>query len=93
MDSFPGGISGEGLYNMAGNVAEWVSDWYSANYYTNSDSVNPLGPSSGEKKVVRGGSWDNPPFFARTVQRVDLFGPTDASFAVGFRCAGPAGAQ
>jgi formylglycine-generating enzyme required for sulfatase activity len=81
------GGSGYGALNMAGNVAEWTRDWYNANYYANSEPANPLGPPTGDKKVVRGGGWDNVPLFARTVHRSDQWGPTDVSFNVGFRCA------
>ena len=50
-------ISPYGVYDMAGNVMEWVADWYSPTYYWNSPASNPLGPDSGEERVFRGGSW------------------------------------
>ena len=46
-----------GLYNMAGNAAEWVADYYSENYYKGSPAKKPTGPVSGKERVVRGGSW------------------------------------
>lgn len=91
VNQFPLGTSPYGILNMAGNVAEWVFDWYDANYYNRADATgpNPQGPASGTTKVARGGSWDNPPFFARSVHRQD-FAPTDATPFIGFRCAGDA---
>lgn len=47
-----------GLYNMAGNVWEWMQDWYSENSYM-LDGVNPVGPDKGDFRVLRGGSWDS----------------------------------
>jgi formylglycine-generating enzyme required for sulfatase activity len=80
-----------GLYDMAGNIAEWVSDWYDPLYYTtlaNSASaiVDPKGPVAGTQKVLRGGSWDALPFYSRSVHRQSLppLGPT---LWAGFRCA------
>ncbi|MCI0711665.1 MAG: formylglycine-generating enzyme family protein [Chloroflexi bacterium] len=86
VDEYVSGQSGFGALNMAGNVAEWTLDWYSANYYAQAERENPRGPASSESKVVRGGSWDFVPFFARSVHRSDQWGPTQASFSVGFRC-------
>jgi eukaryotic-like serine/threonine-protein kinase len=69
--SFPAGASMDGALDMAGNVAEWVSDWYDPVYYQNAgaNSLDPTGPIAGTDKVVRGGSWDAKPFFARSVHR------------------------
>lgn len=86
-----------GLLNMAGNVAEWVSDWYSLDYYTTlfnqtQPVVDPQGPVTGTNKVLRGGSWNTMPFFARTVHR-QSWAPypepitSDYPRWVGFRCA------
>lgn len=50
-----------GLYDMSGNVYEWVSDWYDAYYYKTTPKNNPAGPSSGSDHALRGGSWLDSP--------------------------------
>ncbi len=76
-----------GLYDMLGNTYEWVSDWYDQNYYQNSPSQDPTGPTSGEYRVLRGGSWGNVPMVVRASGR-GRFHPGDGDRFEGFRCGG-----
>lgn len=75
--------NGLGLYDMNGNVWEWCSDWYSSNYNVN-DTNNPVGPSSGSNRVVRGGGWDNLAPAYRVSHRYSRM-PGYHYFNVGFR--------
>jgi len=70
--SKPAGNTLQGLCDMAGNVWEWVSDWYESGYYAKSPSSNPTGPSSGSLRVIRGGSWSNRASYVRAALRFDL---------------------
>jgi formylglycine-generating enzyme required for sulfatase activity len=83
---FPGGKSWCGVFDMAGNVSEWISDWYDK--YSDEALTNPSGPAMGYKKVWRGGSWDNHYlwFFRVTKRSADT--PDYHIASVGFRCAG-----
>ena len=80
------GQSRYGSYNMAGNVWEWASDWYAADYYQTSPQENPQGPVTGKEKVLRGGSWKDNEADIRSVNR-EAQNPTYSSNDIGFRCA------
>jgi formylglycine-generating enzyme required for sulfatase activity/LysM repeat protein len=84
--SFPDGRSPNGAYDMAGNLWEWVNDWYDPTYFNDSPRVNPKGPDSGDTKVVRGGSWFDTGNFTATTIRFPA-PPEEAGDSIGFRCA------
>lgn len=84
--TYPDGRSTIGLYDMVGNVLEWVSDWYDPRSYQSSTDTNPLGPLEGEFKVVRGGSWLSPEDEVRVSGR-GSFDPSVSRAHLGFRCA------
>ena len=83
--SFPAGRSPFGLDDMTGNVWEWVADWFGS--YDISSTTNPMGPSSGEKRVVRGGGFGSGGVrFLRAADR-SMGAPSVADDVLGFRCA------
>ncbi len=84
--SFPMGRSAYGLFDMAGNVWEWVGDWYDPGYYEVAAKANPTGPETGEERTVRGGSWFDTGNFTAAAIRFPS-SPDNADKTIGFRCA------
>ena len=77
---------------MAGNVSEWVADWFDPDYYRMGVDDNPRGPAEGQEKVFRGGSWNEDPEVARSAGR-NAAAPSHRSYLVGFRCAKTVGSD
>jgi formylglycine-generating enzyme required for sulfatase activity len=80
VDSYPNGVSPYGVFNMLGNAGEWVNDRYAGDYYLNSPSKNPTGPSTGTSHQARSGvsgySWV-----------IAIYSRGGGNNGIGFRCA------
>jgi len=85
---YPEGASLYGVYDMAGNVNEWIYDWYDKTYYSLSPLTNPTGPDSGTDRGIRGGSWYFSGEVIRSAYR-NRYHPAYAWFDIGFRCVHP----
>ncbi len=88
VNSYESGVSGYGVLNMSGNVAEWVFDRYAEDWYKNAPEENPIGPDHGYFRVVRGGSWQNGESNAQASNRF-FANETSSSLDRGFRCVRP----
>ncbi len=86
VNTYMNGKSWVNAYDMSGNVWQWVADWYSPDYYQNSPSHDPIGPTHGVTHVIRGGAWDSSPYSLRAAFRNDV--DTFRDLNIGFRVVG-----
>jgi iron(II)-dependent oxidoreductase len=86
VDSYDTGQSTFGVFNMAGNVMEWVADFYQADYYSISPDTDPTGPADNGRKVIRGGGFQDVDYFLEVTSRKNSAPQTQAQ-DLGFRCA------
>jgi formylglycine-generating enzyme required for sulfatase activity len=84
--TYPGGASWCGALDMAGNVWEWVNDWWSEDYYAHSPADNPQGPDAGTLRIARGGSWFDESWRMSPYCRKALTPSSYRMHWVGFRC-------
>lgn len=84
--SFSNGSSPDGILDMAGNVWEWVADWYQEDYYMFAPYNNPQGPGSGEGYVMRGGSWSTSETSWFRASFREWGNENDSYWSTGFRC-------
>jgi formylglycine-generating enzyme required for sulfatase activity len=83
---YPLGASPYGALDMAGNVREWVNDWWQSDYYSISPYSNPPGPDTGGYRVLRGGDWSHSNYSLRVADRNYLYDHSYQYNVVGFRC-------
>ncbi|MGH7207546.1 MAG: formylglycine-generating enzyme family protein [Nitrospiraceae bacterium] len=86
VDKYENAVSPYGIFQMAGNVAEWTADWYDPNYYKTAPNRNPKGPERGTQKAFRGGGWIDSTPSVRPAQRNGADPNTKMNW-LGFRCA------
>ncbi|MEX5215592.1 MAG: formylglycine-generating enzyme family protein [Nitrospiraceae bacterium] len=86
VEKYENSVSPYGLHQMAGNVAEWVADWYDREYYKSAPERNPKGPDSGTNRAFRGGGWIDSTPTVRAAQRNGSPPETKMNW-LGFRCA------
>ncbi len=86
VDKYENAVSPYGVFQMAGNVAEWVADWYDPAYYKTAPDRNPKGPERGTQKAFRGGGWIDSTPVVRAAQRNGTDPNTKMNW-LGFRCA------
>ena len=90
--SYEKGKSDYGVYDLSGNVSEWVHDWHFPEYYLFSPKENPQGPEKGQYKIIRGGNWINNADYVDLTYR-NATAPNVRNDTVGFRCAKNASAK
>ena len=86
VDKYDNAVSPYGVFQMSGNVAEWVADWYDRKYYSTAPDKDPMGPEKGTQRGFRGGSWIDSTPSVRVAQRNGTDPSTKMNW-LGFRCA------